>query len=180
VGYSQRDPLWRNHPLGYGPLLGTIGDYGCFDTTLAMVATWAGWKINPAQLDEAFVAHGKIFQRDPTGTFDYLPDDALARLWPHRFAWVGSWPGLRSDLITAALPTPDKYTMLFIHSAAVPMHFVPVVGGTRRNWKIDDPWDDVVKSLNTPMARARSRRPSSFEPSPQASHLRRWRPMCPW
>ena len=75
MGYSQRDPRWRNHPLGYGPLLGTIGDYGCFDTTLAMVATWAGWKTNPAQLDEAMVAHGGIFQKDPTGTFDYLPDD---------------------------------------------------------------------------------------------------------
>jgi hypothetical protein len=148
VGYSQRDKRWRNHPLGYGPALGTIGDYGCLDTTFAMVATWAGWKINPAQLDEAFVRHGGIFQRDPTGTFDYLPDNALARLWPRRFAWVGSWAGLRSDLIARALPTPDEYSMLYIHSAAVPMHFVPVVGGSPRNWKIDDPWDDVVKYLN--------------------------------
>jgi hypothetical protein len=38
--------------------------------------------------------------------------------------------------------------MLFIHSAAVPMHFVPVVGGAPANWKINDPWDDVVKFLN--------------------------------
>ena len=148
MGYSHRDPRWRNHPLGYGPALGTIGEYGCFDTTLAMVATWGGWKVNPAQIDEAMVAHGGIFQRDPTGTFDYLPDNALARLWPKRFAWVGSWAGLRSDLIARALPTPDKYSMLFIHSAAVPMHFVPVVGGSPRNWKIDDPWDNVVKYLN--------------------------------
>jgi hypothetical protein len=149
MGYSQRDPRWRNHALGFGPALGTIGQYGCFNTTLAMVATWAGWKINPAQIDEAMVAHGGIFQRDPTGTFDYLPDNALARLWPQRFAWVGSWPGLRSDLIGAALPTPDQYVMLYIHSAAVPMHFVPVVGGSAANWKIDDPWDDVVKFLNS-------------------------------
>ena len=148
MGYSQRDPRWRNHPLGYGPALGTIGDYGCFDTTLAMVATWAGWAIDPAQIDEAMVAHGGIFQRDPTGTYDYLPDNALALLWPDRFAWVGSWAGLRSDLIAAALPTPDQYVMLYIHSAAVPMHFVPVVGGTPANWTIDDSWDDVVKYLN--------------------------------
>jgi hypothetical protein len=148
MGYSQRDPRWRNHKLGYGPALGTIGEYGCFDTTLAMVATWAGWKINPAQMDEALVAHGGIFQRDPTGTFDYLPDNALARLWPKRFAWMGSWAGLRSDLIGPALRTPDKYAMLFIHSATVPMHFVPLVGGSSKNWKIDDPWDDVVKYLN--------------------------------
>jgi hypothetical protein len=149
MGYSQRDPRWRNHTLGYGPALGTIGEYGCFVTTLAMVATWAGWKINPAQLDEAMVRHGGIFQRDPTGTFDYLPDNALARLWPRRFAWVGSWAGLRSDLIKRALPTPDQYSMLFIHSAAVPMHFVPVVGGSPTNWRIDDPWDNVVKLLNS-------------------------------
>ncbi len=105
-------------------------------------------KINPAEIDEAMFAHGGIFQRDPTGTFDYLPDDALARLWPERFAWVGSWAGMRSDLIAAALPTPDKYAMLCIHSAAVPMHFVPVVGGGAKNWKINDPWDNVVKYLN--------------------------------
>ncbi len=148
MGYSQRDPRWRNHPLGYGPALGTIGDYGCFDTTLAMVATWAGWTINPAQIDEAMVAHGGIFQRDPTGTYDYLPDNALALLWPDRFTWMGSWGGLRSDLIAAALPTPDQYVMLYIHSAAVPMHFVPVVGGNPANWTIEDSWDDVVKSLN--------------------------------
>ncbi len=148
MGYSQRDPKWRNHPLGYGPALGTIGEFGCFDTTLAMVATWAGWPINPAQIDEAMVAHGGIFQRDPTGTFDYLPDNALALLWPDRFAWVGSWGGLRSDLIAAALPSPDQYVMLYIHSAAVPMHFVPVVGGSPANWTIDDSWDDVVKYLN--------------------------------
>jgi hypothetical protein len=148
MGYSQRDPKWRNHPLGYGPALGTIGEFGCFDTTLAMVATWAGWPINPAQIDEAMVAHGGIFQRDPTGTFDYLPDNALALLWPDRFAWVGSWAGLRSDLIAAALPSPDEYVMLYIHSAAVPMHFVPVVGGSPPNWTIDDSWDDAIKSLN--------------------------------
>ena len=148
MGYSQRDPRWSNHSLGYGPRLGTIGAYGCFDTTLAMVATWAGWPTNPAQMDEALVAHGGIFLRDPTGTFDYLPDNAIALLWPDRFAWVGSWAGLRSDLIAAALPTPDRFVMLFIHSAAVPMHFVPVVGGSPANWTIDDSWDDVNKHLN--------------------------------
>ena len=30
--FGQRDPRWANHPLGWGPALGTLGQYGCFDT----------------------------------------------------------------------------------------------------------------------------------------------------
>ena len=150
MGYAQQGPKapWRNHALGYGPGVSTIGMYGCDLTTNADEATWAGWPITPDKLDEAFQAHGGIFERDPTGTYDYLPDDALARLWPDRFRWLGSWGGLRSDLIDKYLPTPDVFCSLQIRASGVPMHFFPLVGGRAGQYITDDSWDDVDRSIH--------------------------------
>ena len=147
IPYSQNDLRWKNHVLGYGPALGTIGAFGCVNTVKAMIATFAGYPTNPAQMDEAFTAK-KIFTRDPTGTYDFLPDNALALLWPTRFKFVGSYAGLRSDLIKTALPTPDTYAELHISTKTVPTHRVWVIGGTSTNWTIADPWDGKVKSLS--------------------------------
>jgi hypothetical protein len=150
MGYAQQGPKapWRGHALGYGPGVSTIGLYGCDLTTNADFATWAGHAITPDKLDEAFVAHGGIFQRDPTGTFDYLPDDCLARLWPQWFKWLGSWSGLRTDLIDKYLPSPDVFTALEIRANGVPMHFFPLVGGRGGAYTTDDSWDDVTRSIH--------------------------------
>lgn len=134
--YSQRDPRWAGHPLGWGPALGTIGQYGCFDSVLAMIATDTGHVLNPAQLDEYFTA-AKIFVRDPTGTFDLLPDDALAEAFPGRYA-VSSFAGFRGDLIRAAVPSPDAYAVLWISTPSVPTHFV--LAAAVDGLSIIDPW----------------------------------------
>lgn len=140
MGFSQRDPRWINHTLGFGPALGTIGQYGCVLTTAASIAKLAGFDTDPARLDEAFVRHGAIFQKDPTGTSDFLSDDSLARLLPDRFEWRGSYRGLRSDLIDKFLPTPDIYSELHISTASVPTHRVYVWSGKNGKYRIDDPW----------------------------------------
>lgn len=133
--YCQRDPRWASHPLGYGPATGTIGAYGCLDTTWADVCTWSGHTTNPAQLDELFTA-AKIFQRDPTGTFDFLPDDALAKLWPARFKWLGSYSGYRADIIAKVLPTKDQYAAVALVASGGRSHFAPIVSAG----VIGDPW----------------------------------------
>jgi len=142
MGFSQRDPRWINHTLGFGPALGTIGQYGCVLTTAASIARLAGIDTDPARLDQAFVgAVGpSIFQKDPTGTSDFLPDNSLARLMPDRFEWRGSFRGLRSDLIDKALPSPDVYSELHISTHSVPTHRVYVWSGKNGNYRIDDPW----------------------------------------
>jgi len=146
VPYSQRDPLWAGHTLGWNHP-GTIGAYGCVVTVKAMIATFAGYPITPPKLNDAFVLK-KIFTQDPTGTYDFLPDNALALLWPTRFAHVGSYAGLRNDLISAALPTPNLYAEAHIHSATVPTHRVWIIGGINGDWTILDPWDKRVKKLS--------------------------------
>jgi hypothetical protein len=120
--YSQLDPRWRDHPLGWGPTHGTIGEYGCLDTVFSMIATDSGHPLNPAQLDDAFTA-AHIFVRDPSGAYDLLPDDALARAFPGHYS-VASYAGFRGDLIKQAVPSSDTYAVLWISTAAVPTHFV--------------------------------------------------------
>lgn len=147
TGFAQTDPRYGPHTLGYGPALGTIHEYGCKLTTNADDATWAGWPTNPVQLNDAFIKHGGIFQRDPTGTFDYLPDDCLARLWPDRFKWLGSWQGLRSDLVDKYLPTPDVFLQAWIHANGVPTHYFPLISGRAGKYVTDDSWDNIDKSI---------------------------------
>jgi hypothetical protein len=141
--YSQRDPAWANHPLGWGPALGTIGLYGCLDTVDAMIATDSGHGLNPAQLDEFFTAKA-IFVREPTGTFDLLPDNALELAFPGEYTEQHFW-GYRADLIAQAVPSPSTYAVLFISTASVPTHFVIAWSADGR--LIADPWTGVVGAL---------------------------------
>jgi len=98
--YSQRDPRWANHPLGWGPADGTLGQYGCFDTVLAMIANDSGHQVDPPSIDELFT-NAHIFLRDPTGAFDLLPDDALVRAYAGDYEEHGYW-GWRADLVASA------------------------------------------------------------------------------
>jgi hypothetical protein len=142
--YSQRDPRWANHVLGWGPALGTIGQYGCLDTVSAMIAYDAGHPYNPATIDELFTAR-QIFVREPTGTYDLLPDNALALAFPSRFS-ITAYNGFRGDLIDAAIPTPDTYAYVFISTAAVPTHFV-LMYSKGPSYQIADPWTGRVGTL---------------------------------
>lgn len=144
--FGQRDPRWINHVLGWGPALGTIGQYGCLDTVYAMIAydSYADTKYNPATMDEFFTAK-KIFVKDPTGTYDLLPDDALTQTYPARFVST-HYSGFQADLINAAIPTPDTYAFVFISTATVPTHFV-LMYSKGPAWLIADPWTGKVGTL---------------------------------
>ena len=51
--YSQRDPQWASQKLG--TVIGaTIGQYGCFITSFAMIARYYGHQITPNALNDIF------------------------------------------------------------------------------------------------------------------------------
>ncbi|HEV2415531.1 MAG TPA: hypothetical protein VGX27_12035 [Candidatus Dormibacteraeota bacterium] len=141
--YSQRDPRWSNHALGWGPAVGTLGEYGCLDTVFAMIANDSGHPIDPAGMDETFTS-GQVFQREPTGTFDLLPDDALARVYPADYRADHYW-GWRGDLVAMAVPTPNIYAVLWISTSVVPTHFV--LAYSANGTLIADPWTGRVGAL---------------------------------
>lgn len=137
--FSQRDPRWSSHALGSGA--GEMGAYGCKETDFSMIA-WNAYpdlKLNPAQLDDAMVAHGGIFSAD------LLPDNALDRMWPDRFKTTVV-PGFNQAAVNAAIASPDVYTIVCIHNpaAGVPVfHFMVMYTGTT----VADPWWGKVMTL---------------------------------
>ena len=141
--YGQRDPRWANHPLGWGPALGTLGQYGCFNTVLAMIANDSGHPVDPAGLDDLFTA-AHIFVRESTGTYDLLPDDALPKAYPGDYTESSFW-GWRGDLVASAVPSPNTYAILWISTTAVPTHFVLAYSADGN--LIADPWTGRVGSL---------------------------------
>jgi hypothetical protein len=153
MGFNQRDRRWRNHTLGTGPHIGTIGAYGCVLATSASIAKLAGVDTDPLDLNQQFIDN-RIYFRDPTGTIDFLPDDALARLPSKRFKHEGTYPGLNVAKVDGALPTPDVYVELHIATSRVPTHRVYVWSGRHGVYRIDDPWgglrstSSVVHALN--------------------------------
>lgn len=55
--YSQRDPRWKNTPLGFGEKE-TIGNFGCLLTASAMVLSNYGIIINPLELNNRLKENG--------------------------------------------------------------------------------------------------------------------------
>jgi hypothetical protein len=141
--YSQRNPAWANHALGWGPALGTIGAYGCYDTDFAMIAFDSGFNVDPASQDDDFT-NKQIFVRESTGTYDLLTDNALDKAYPNRFQ-TSSYSGYRADLIASAVPSADTYVVLWISTAAVPTHFV--IAWSADGKYIADPWTGAVGTL---------------------------------
>ncbi len=141
--FSQRDPRWSGHALGWGPALGTIGAYGCYETDFAMIALDSGFGVDPASQDDDFT-NKHVFVRESTGTYDLLPDNALDLAYPGRFQ-TSAYSGYRADLIAAAVPSPDTYVALFISTASVPTHFV--LAWSADGKYIADPWTGAVGTL---------------------------------
>jgi hypothetical protein len=141
--YSQRDAKWKDHALGWGPHLGTIGMYGCFETTFAAILTATGHDFTPATLDE-LLTKKKMFLREQSGTFDLLANNTLDRLFPGEYK-TSRATGFDAPGIGKAIPSPDTFTVLFISTGRVPTHFVLAwpPDGTR----IADPWTGTVVSL---------------------------------
>jgi hypothetical protein len=141
--YGQRNAAWSGHALGWGPALGTIGQYGCLDTDFAMIAKDVGKAVDPASMDDLFTTN-QIFVKEPTGTFDLLPDNALDRAYPGEFT-TSSITGFAAAQIATAVASPDTYAVLWISTASVPSHFV--IAWNTSATSIADPWTGTTGSL---------------------------------
>ena len=109
IAFNQQDARWKNHLLGWLHA-GTIGDFGCFNCVLAMIVVACGMNYNPATLDDLFTKL-KIFTKDPSGTNDFLPSNALDLAFPGKFKSV-RYAGFRGDLIVAARKSKDTFAVV--------------------------------------------------------------------
>ena len=130
--FSQRDPRWAGHALGSGA--GELGPYGCFETSLTMVAydAYGDMHWTPPQMDDMLYAN-----HDFVGG-DLLPDNALDRVWPDRFQ-SHTEAGFNAAHVAAAIAAPQEYAICCIHNPAVgvPGYHFMVLGGTNL---VADPW----------------------------------------
>lgn len=147
---SQVDSRWRNHTLGYGGQVGTIGLYGCYLTVCAMIAKACGFNYDPATLDTLAKAL-RVYVMDPTGTYDFLPDNALDKLFPGRFRTV-AYAGFRKDLIDAAVPSKNSFAYVHIVGYSplwrmvIATHFA-LCWSKGPTYYIADPQGGVVRNL---------------------------------
>lgn len=108
-----------------------------------MIANDSGHPTDPAVIDDAFT-NGHVFLPESTGTFDLLPDNALAAAYPSDYSSAAYW-GWRGDLVAMAIPTPNIYVVLWISTVSVPTHFVLAYSADGR--LIADPWTGRVGAL---------------------------------
>lgn len=145
---NQQDPAWCAHGLGWGPGLGTIGAYGCYDTVCAMIAWLFGLKYTPSAFDVLATVR-KIFVKDPTGTFDFLPDNALDLAFPGHFKTT-SEPGYNGGRIDAAIKAPDEAAYLHVagYSPYWGMNILThYIGPMTTSTSFADPEGGVVRSI---------------------------------
>ena len=147
--YSQRDPLWSNEILGFGSNdpTDTIGNYGCFLTSMARLSTWAGHTINPSELNELFKSNN-FFTQDLINNHQapcILFPEVLE--WVEEVHWVSETP---MDYFSDASDPTIGYIIQIDASPApgLQSHFVFVWATLGNDLQIDDPWDGKRKNLS--------------------------------
>lgn len=140
MSYSQNDPRWKNIQLGTSEY--TIGQAGCYLTSLCETAKKLGHDITPDWLNatlltmggDGFVQGGLIAR-----------DDILHLLFPD-IIYLGSesWFGNTTNLSFF----DDNYTIVEIDSSpakGVQTHFMPVIERQGDALLVDDSWDGQRK-----------------------------------
>lgn len=139
--YLQRDPRWAAQLLG-GIAGATVGEFGCYLASLAMLASYYGHTLTPPQLNSALAAQ-RIYVSG-----DLMPDDALHRLYPDlAVQQVYNWASVPADLgalkQVAADPALTAVIELdFDHdpSDGIASHFVVLAGCDSSRVLVFDPW----------------------------------------
>lgn len=148
IAFNQQDARWKAHLLGWLHA-GTIGDFGCFNCVLAMIVVACGMNYNPATLDDLFTKL-KIFTKDPTGTFDFMPSNALDLAFKGMFNSV-RYAGFRGDLILAARKSKDTFAVVQVVGYSplwrmfIQTHFLLMAGAGPT---VYDPEGGVVRLLS--------------------------------
>jgi N-acetyl-anhydromuramyl-L-alanine amidase AmpD len=143
--YAQRDPRWANQRLGTADGI-TLGQYGCYVTSMAMLACYYGHTITPAALDDLYTARGIYVDGD------MMPDDALARAFPNlELVAVHDYANAPADLglLRSIAADPSLTAVIgldFDHNPAdgVQTHFLDLAGCDASTdgsgLRVADPW----------------------------------------
>lgn len=148
--YGQRDPRWAQVHLGY-PSAGaasTLGNYGCYVTTDAIVASYFGQPITPPELNERFVAAACYVQGN------LLTDSSLSRIFPEckyeTSLYYGNGPADLAKL-QSLLESPHSAVILEVDfnpsHVGVQTHFVVAVQCDGERVTIADPWTGTLRNL---------------------------------
>jgi len=145
VLYAQRDARWAAQRLGTADGI-TLGQYGCYVTSMAMLACYYGHPITPAALDDRYTAEAIYVNGD------MMPDDALHHAFPDlELVAVHDYSNAPADLNTLRSIAADPALMAVIGldfdhnpSDGVQTHFLDLVtcdgSSDGSGLLVADPW----------------------------------------
>ena len=137
--YWQRDPRWKDKPLG---TKSTIGANGCAMTCVATALGKLGVHVNPVSLNDWLTNNEGYYQNG-----NLILWDAVERMNP-TVKWDGMTYAPSDDLIRQRIRAGKLPIIVVDSNEATPqedMHWVVGIGVDRgNNIIIFDPWDNVV------------------------------------
>jgi len=139
--YAQRDPRWAGQRLGTANGI-TLGQYGCYVTSMAMLACYYGHPITPAALDDLYTARAIYVDGD------MMPDDALHHAFPNlELVAVHDYSNGPADLGLLRQIAADPALMAVIGldfdhnpSDGVQTHFSPLASSDGVHVALADTW----------------------------------------
>lgn len=131
--YSQRDPRWCKQTIGYSS--DTIGAVGCYISSIAMTFKKLGSDITPS----AYAAIPSNFQYN----------SAYASVPHPPSGYVYKQVAYSADTVDKEL-SAGRYVIAQISMRTISgMHFIVIIGGSKGNYIIHDPWFGSDLSFNS-------------------------------
>lgn len=144
--FNQRDARWKDVPMGKGT--GTIGQYGCYLTSLCNGLNAKGYSYTPLSLNDLFKSLNAWV--GPYG--NYIDVANLNKYLPNLFTgfqqidpW-GSTPATQ-DIIKNDLVALGRVSAVPIGGAVDGTHFVLITGQQNGVAIIYDPWSGVEEPI---------------------------------
>lgn len=122
--YSQRDPRWCNQPIGYSS--DTIGEVGCFISSVSMVYKKLGSDITPS----AYAANPGNFWANTAYMSTPTPPSG----------YTYKQVSYSTSTIDSELQAGRYVIAQMRMSTIVGMHFIVIISGSNGSYKIHDPW----------------------------------------
>jgi peptidoglycan hydrolase CwlO-like protein len=131
--YSQRDPRWCKQTIGYSS--DTIGAVGCYISSIAMTFKKLGYDITPS----AYAAIPSNFQYNSAYASTPHPPSG----------YVYKQVSYSAETVDKEL-SAGRYVIAQISMRTISgMHFVVIIGGSKGNYIIHDPWFGSDLSFNS-------------------------------
>jgi hypothetical protein len=148
--YSQRDPRWGDHQLGFLGGDSTLHNYGCYVTCFAMVASYFGRPHTPATMN-ALLKEKRLFVQGNLVTDGTLEAAIPACVYGLSISYADGPADL--DRLARILEQPENAVILEVDfnpsQVGVQTHFVLAVSSFPADGRvtITDPWTGTVRNL---------------------------------